>query len=79
MDEKQKEAVSYIVYEASQTRSDRIIHRLILSLLISLVLLFATNAMWFYAWSHSHDTTIENQNGISNYIGENGEIHNEAD
>ena len=79
MDDKRAEAVSYIVYEASQTRSDRIIHRLIIALLLSVLLLFVSNAIWIYAWTHlESSTTIENTNGTSNYIGADGEIHNEG-
>ena len=75
MDDKRLETVSYLVYESSQTRSERLIHRLLVALVITVGLLFVTNALWLYAWSQHGkvDTNVEN----SNYIGENGTIHNE--
>lgn len=75
MEDKKIETISYLVYESSQVRSDRIIHRLIVALLISVALLFISNAIWIYAWVQS-GATIENTNGTSNYIGESGEINN---
>jgi hypothetical protein len=75
MDDKKIDSVSYLVYESSQTRTDRIIHRLIMALLISVILLFVSNAIWLYAWSQKQDSqTVQD----SNYIGENGVIHNDG-
>lgn len=50
MDENRVDSVSYLVYESSQTRSDRLIHRLIIAMLISVLLLFISNALWLWAW-----------------------------
>lgn len=54
--------------------------------IITLVLLFATNAIWLYAWclpveeTTSTTTTTVDQDtggdGINNYIGEEGDIYN---
>lgn len=49
MDKEMKE-VSYLVYESAQTRLEKIIHRLIIAVLISVMLLFISNAIWVYAW-----------------------------
>ena len=51
MDDKTLESVSFLVYDSSQTRSDRVIHRLIIALLIAVLLLFASNALWLWAWT----------------------------
>ena len=72
-----KQTVSYLVYESSQTRADRVIHRLILALVITVGLLFISNALWLYAWSKGNSgTTITSQDGTTNYIGNDGMIDN---
>ena len=70
-----KKMIPYVVYESSETRNERIIHRLIVALLLVVGLLFVSNAMWVYAWLHNGGTNIDNS-GVSNYIGENGTIEN---
>jgi len=74
MDDKKMEMVSYVVYESCQTRSDRIIHRLIVALLVSLVLLFISNVLWMVAYTHN-GTEVVNGDGVTNVVGENGEIY----
>lgn len=80
MDEKQ---IPYIAYEAEQARSERIIKRLIIALIISVILFFASNAIGLYAWcqyDYSSDetstVTIDGKQGNANYIGKNGDINN---
>lgn len=41
--------VPYIVFEASQARQERHIKRLIVALIMSIILMFANNAIWLYA------------------------------
>lgn len=79
-----KENIPYIVYEATQARSERTIKKLIIALVISIILMFATNAIWLYAWCQydysseetSTVTTVDGKDGTANYIGNNGDIHN---
>jgi hypothetical protein len=79
-----KENIPYIVYEATQARSERTIKKLIIALVISIILMFATNAIWLYAWCQydysseetSTITTVDGKDGTANYIGNNGDIHN---
>ena len=42
--------IPYIAYEASQARFERIIRRLVVVLVVAIVLLFASNAGWLWAW-----------------------------
>lgn len=48
MEEKQ---VSYAAYEAMVATNERHIKRLLLSLLIAIILLFASNVAWLWFWS----------------------------
>lgn len=75
--------IPYVVYEAAQSRAERIGRRLIAVLALALVLLVVTNLMWLCAWSSydyvSEDSGVEveaDQNGIANYIGAKGDIYN---
>ena len=79
--------VSQYTHEADMARGERSIRRLIVALIIAIVLIFASNAMWLYAWlqydyvSEETSTTTEIQlhadgDSNANYIGENGDINN---
>lgn len=75
--------IPYVVYEAAQSRAERIGRRLIAVLALALVLLVATNLMWLCAWSSydyvSEDSGVEmeaDRNGVANYIGAKGDIYN---
>lgn len=75
----QKETVSYLVYESSQTRADRIIHRLIMALLVTVGLLFISNAIWLYAFTQfeyiSDEVTVTNTDGFTTFVGnDNGGV-----
>lgn len=74
--------VPYIVYEATQARSERTIKRLIIVIVVAIVLLFISNAIWLWAWS-SYDYSSSEKidlstdgGGDANYIGNDGEIIN---
>lgn len=79
--------IPYVVHEGSLARMERIIKRLVLALIITIILLFASNAIWLYAWmqydyssSESTETvTIDGKDGIANYIGNDGDITNGTD
>ena len=82
-----EQKIPYIVYEASEARADRRNKRLIIALIISIVLMFASNIAWLYAWTlydYSSDetvttTTVDGKDGVANYIGNNGNINNGED
>lgn len=78
--------VPYIVYEATQARSERTIKRLIAVVIITIALLFISNAIWLWAWSSYEYTATESSvdlstdgGGDANYIGNDGEIVNGED
>lgn len=75
--------VPYLVYEGQMARNERSIKRLIIALIIAVILIFATNMAWLYAWNlydYSTETVeIDSGEGIANYIGNDGEINNGKD
>ena len=77
MEDKQ---IPYFVHEANMARMERGNKRLWIVLIITILLLFATNAIWLYEWM-SYDVVIEGEDievdageGIANYIGNDGDI-----
>lgn len=50
--------VPYAVHEGSQVRDERTIKRLIAVIIVLIVLLFASNMAWLYAW-RSYDYVSE--------------------
>lgn len=66
---------------------ERITKRLVIALVITITLLFASNCVWLYAWmqydyssSTSTETvTVDSKDGVANYIGNNGDITNGTD
>lgn len=77
-------SVPYIVYEGEAARHERTVKRLIILLIITITLLFASNMAWL-AYMNSFDTvtttTVQDTNdgGNANYIGgSNGVISNGA-
>lgn len=75
--------VPYLVFEGQMARNERSIKRLIIALIIAVILIFATNMAWLYAWNlydYSTETVeIDSGEGIANYIGNDGEINNGED
>ena len=78
-------SIPYFVHEGIMARSERTIKRLIVSLIIAVVLIFASNALWLYAWVQYDYTDTESTetvdvdgsgDGIANYIGNDGDINN---
>ena len=73
-------SVPYFVYEGEQTRMERINKRLVAVLIIVLLALVFTNAMWLYSWTKydytSEDSvvTVDSRNGVANYVGNDGYI-----
>lgn len=75
--------IPYVVYEAAQTRAERIGRRLIAVIAICVILIVISNLAWLCAWT-SYDYVGENsgveleadRDGIANYIGTRGDIIN---
>ena len=71
--------VPYIVYEGEITRHERYVKRLWIALIITIIALFTSNAIWVYAWCQydfeSYEISTEG-GGNANYIGEDGLIIN---
>lgn len=71
--------VPFIVYEGTIARFERTIRRLIILVGITILLLFASNAIWIYEWNQYDysDVTLDSQDGgNASYIGANGYINN---
>lgn len=70
--------VPYIVYESAEAKSERTIKRLIIALVITIILLFASNLIWvleFFSFDTVEtETTIDAGSGTANYIGQDGDI-----
>jgi len=74
-------SVPYFAHEGMMARNERTIKRLVIALIISIVLIFASNALWLSAWMQydyvgSESVDIDGKNGIANYIGNDGDISN---
>lgn len=75
------ENVPYIVYEAERARSERLFKKMWIAILVSVALLFASNAVWLWAWTsydyYSETVTVDSgEGGNANYIGQDGDIYN---
>lgn len=75
--------IPYVVYESAMTRADRHIKRLVIALVVAILMIFASNAIWLYSWMQydyvtaEHTTTVDAEgDGIANYIGGMGDITN---
>ena len=73
--------VPYYIYESTVARMERTAKRLVIALIICIIVAFASNAIWMYAWLQYDYTgvTVEGTDGIANYIGGSGGIVNGAD
>ena len=70
--------VPFTVHESNMARMERTIRRLWILLIILVVLLVGTNALWIWYESKFEDIEItqENERGINNFIGNDGDINN---
>lgn len=78
MDDK---SVPYIVYEGAQARQERTVKRLVSVIVICVILLFVSNAIWLYAWTQydytnesSTTSIVQDGRGI-NVIGNDNEVN----
>lgn len=76
------EPIPYIAHESMMARQERTVRRLVIALFVAIVLMFASNAIWLYAWmrydyvSSDSNVDIDGKDGIANYIGNDGDITN---
>lgn len=86
MDDKQNKVLSnkgrddvYRIYETSMARMDRQLKRLWIAILVAVIATVATNIAWLIYISQydfeSYEVTADND-GVANYIGNDGDIHN---
>lgn len=70
--------VPFAVHESAMARMERTIRRLWILLIVLVVLLVGSNAIWFWYESQFEDVEItqENERGINNFIGNDGDINN---
>ena len=72
--------VPFAVHESAMARMERTIRRLWILLLVLVVLLVGTNALWIWYESQFEDVyteiTQENDRGFNSYIGNDGDINN---
>jgi hypothetical protein len=78
-------SVPFAVHESAMVRNERAVKRLVIALIVAIALIFASNAVWLYAWmeyDYSSDMTtsekinVDGKDGIANYIGNDGDIVN---
>ena len=72
--------VPFAVHESAMARQERTIRRLWILLLVLVVLLVGSNALWIWYESQFEDVTteveMENESGFVSYIGRDGDIYN---
>lgn len=76
---KTPENVPYIVHEAAMARNERNVKRMIVALIAAIALLFASNALWLWAWmqyDYESYEAITDNGGDANIIGNDGDIYN---
>lgn len=86
--EKDLAQIPLAIHEYNMARMERIIKKLVVALVITIILIFASNCVWLYAWmqyDYSSDATttetvtIDGKDGVANYIGNDGDITNGTD
>ncbi len=58
----ESKTVPYLVHEGCLARDERVIKRLVIALVLTIVLMFASNGIWLYAWmqyDYVEETTSE--------------------
>lgn len=82
-------SIPYYAHESMMARNERLIKKLIIALIVTIGLMFASNALWLYSWmqydyadteSTSESVDVDGGlNGVANYIGNDGDITNGED
>lgn len=75
-----KPDVPYIVHEGALAREERNIKRLFIALVVCIIMLFASNAVWLFYWtqydySSEQTVTVDGKQGTATYIGNDGVIY----
>lgn len=72
--------VPFAVHESAMARMERTIRRLWILLIVLVVLLVGSNALWIWYESQFEDVTTmieqDNERGYNNFIGNDGDIYN---
>ncbi len=85
MNDQNMQTIPYIAHESAMARNERHIKRLIFALVLTVVLLFASNCVWLvYLYQYDFGTETETysvdldtgEGGNANYIGQDGDIIN---
>lgn len=70
--------IPYIVFESVQTKNDILVRRLVKALVLTVILLFISNAAWLYAWcqyDYTGTETTYSQDGEGlNIIGDSNDV-----
>lgn len=77
MGENTNNSVPYIVYESMLASNERHIKRVWIALIICIILLFGSNAIWLYEWcqyDYSYSETYEQDGEGINVIGNLNEV-----
>lgn len=73
------ETIAYRAYEEQGARNWLVVKRLVWAIIVSVSLLFASNALWLWAWCQydyeSYEVTADGDSN-ANYIGQDGNIYN---
>lgn len=78
--------VPYIAYESAQARSERHIRRMLAALIVAVVLMFLSNALWLWAWvqydytseTTTTETTYQQDGQGLNIIGDSNNVTDQA-
>ena len=77
--ENESVTVPYVVHESAMARAERNIKRLWIAIIVSVALLFSSNALWLWAWMQydyeSYEVTADGDSN-ANYIGQDGNVYN---
>ena len=73
--------IPYFAHESAMTRAERHIKRMWIALIVCIMLIFASNALWLWIMSSTEfyieEVTLDSQDGgNANYIGQDGDIYN---
>ena len=82
-EQKRVSDIPYIAHESTMARFERSNKRLSLALIIAIIALILTNALWIYTMSaydysetSTEEITVDGGNGAANFIGNDGDIVN---
>lgn len=71
--------IPFAAHEAEVSRQERQIKRQWIALIVAIAIIFASNAIWLYAWMQydyeSYEITADGDSN-ANYIGQDGNIYN---